>query len=664
MKTLVIVESPNKVKKISDYLGGGYQVVASVGHIRDLPSKTLGVAPPNFVPEYEPTERGAQIIARLKSQVSRADRVLLATDPDREGEAIAWHLAQALKLKNPERVTFAAITEESIKKGIQDVRGIDMGRVRSQEARRVVDRIVGYRVSEALSDQSGENLTGGRVQSPAVRLVVEREREIEAFRSVEHYGAELEFSAPNGAVWKAKWDTKPNLPEGADYILDKSLAVAVAGLRDVLVVDFADSERRRGPYAPFTTSSLQQAASSRLKFKPQKTMDLAQALFGQGAITYHRTDAPNMDEEGAASIAKYATECGLPLAAKPRKWKAKEGAQEGHEAIRPTHIEEKERGENEDEKALYALIWQRALASQLEDAGYAVRSCVLEGSAQGQKIRFVATGSVLKSHGWLDVYSEDEDDKKDQTSDNPIPFLSVQQKISAASGKITTPRTKAPSRYTEASLIRELENQGIGRPSTYAAIMENISERGYIAEAKTRFLKPTSIGCKIVDALVGRFSFIEIPYTRDLEDRLDAISEGRGDYEAVVGASWETLDKELSSLSSVEIPPEYPCPTCGKAMVRRKGSNGFFWACTGYPECKTTLPDARGKPGQKKVSAQPKPSGIACPKCGKDLVRRTGTSKPKEKGKKGAPYDFYGCSGYPSCKATYKTGQDGKPILG
>lgn len=662
MKTLVIVESPNKVKKISEILGSGYQVVASVGHVRDLPTKALGVAPPSFNPEYEPTERGAQIINRLKAQVARAGRVLLATDPDREGEAIAWHLAEALKLKNPERVTFKNITEDSIKAGIAEVRGIDMARVRSQEARRVVDRIVGYRVSEALSSQAGENLTGGRVQSPAIRLVVEREREIENFRSIEHYGAELEFQASNGDRWTAKWDTKPNLEGENKYILDKEFALSVAGLKEVQITEFSDTERRRGPYAPFTTASLQQAASSRLKFKPQKTMELAQALFGDGFITYHRTDAPNMDETGAAEIAKYAKEKGLPLATKARKWKAKEGAQEGHEAIRPTHIEQLDCGEDDDAKALYKLIWQRALASQIDDAVYAVRSCVMEGIAQGKKIKLVATGSVLIAPGWLNVYAED-DDGQEQTSNNPIPALISGQKIDVAAGKLTTPRTKAPPRYTLASLIQELENRGIGRPSTYAAIMQNIDERGYVAEGKTRFLKPTPVGSKIVDALVGRFSFVEIPYTRDLEERLDAISEGDGSYQAVVESTWDTLDKELASLSSVEIKPEHPCPTCGKAMARRKGSAGFFWGCTGYPSCKTTLPDVRGKPGEKKAAAKVAGSGIACPKCGKDLIRRTGTSKPKEKGKKGSPYDFYGCSGYPSCDATYKTGNDGKPIF-
>lgn len=311
MTTLVIVESPGKVKKISALLGAGYKVVASVGHVRDLPRKEIGIAPPNFQLAYEPTERGRDVLARLKKEVAQAESVILATDPDREGEAIAWHLADALNLKNPRRVTFSAITKAAIEAAIAAPRDIDMALVRAQEARRALDRIVGYRVSPELSNMAGQALSAGRVQSPAVRLVVDRERAIAAFKVTEHYGAELVFANEDGTKWKAAWDTKPHLQAGDEYLMDDELAKRVAEIRAVTVASFEDSEKGRAPAAPFTTSTLQQVAGKKLKLKPKRTMELAQRLYEQGAITYHRTDAPNMDAAGQEDIANYAKSVGL-----------------------------------------------------------------------------------------------------------------------------------------------------------------------------------------------------------------------------------------------------------------------------------------------------------------------------------------------------------------
>lgn len=663
MTTLVIVESPGKVKKIGELLGAGFRVVASVGHVRDLPTKEMGLAPPDFRPAYEPTERGRSVLARLKQEVAAADRVILATDPDREGEAIAWHLADALRLKNPRRVTFTAITKAAIQAAMASPRGLDMPRVRAQEARRALDRIVGYRVSPALSDRAGQPLSAGRVQSPAVRLVVDREREILAFKVTEHYGVELTFENECAPSWTATWDTKPHLREGEPYLMDDELAQRVAAVRDVTVTGFEDGQKGRAPAAPFTTSTLQQVAGKRLKFKPKRTMELAQRLYEQGAITYHRTDAPNMDRDGEEDIAAYARSAGLALAGKPRRWKAKEGAQEGHEAIRPTHAAELQAGENDDERALYRLIWQRAVASQLADAIYAVRSATLRGDAAGLPVRFTATGRALIVPGWTAVYADDEEeDGEAPASSNPIPALDEGDALRAVDGRLLTKHTKPPPRFTAPTLVAEMERLGIGRPSTYAAILDNITGRGYITEAPKGHLIPAAVGETVRDALVGRFRFAELKYTSGLEDQLDQIAAGQADYRDVVAAAWAALDDELGALDGAEIVAAHPCPSCGKPMRRRKGQYGFFWSCTGWPECNVSVPDAGGKPGEKKAPAPP--TGFQCPSCGRELARRQGIAKPKKKGEKGKPYDFYGCTGFPKCDKSFETGADGGPVFG
>lgn len=658
MTTLVIVESPGKVKKISAILGDSFKVVASVGHVRDLPLKDIGVSAPDFAPHYEPTERGKDVLAKLRKEAAAASRVLLATDPDREGEAIAWHLADALKLRNPERVTFTAITKEAVTSAISSPRQLDMPRVRAQEARRVLDRIVGYRVSPALSDRAGERLSAGRVQSPAVRLVVDREREIANFVATQHFGAELVF---DDGAWRAVWDTKPHLAAGERYITDVELATRAAAVRNLTVTSFTDDKKGKAPAAPFTTSTLQQIAGRRLKFKPKRTMELAQRLYEQGAITYHRTDAPNMDAAGMEDVANYARSAGLPLSDKKRVWKAKEGAQEGHEAIRPTHAADLEAGENDDERALYRLIWQRAVASQLADAIYAVRTAVLSGDG----FTYDATGRTLITPGWLAVYDDASDnDKDDEESTNPVPDLDTGAAVTATDGRLLKKNTQPPRRFTQPTLVAEMERLGIGRPSTYAAILDNITSRTYVTEDKKGYLLPSPVGEKVRDALVSRFQFAELDYTRALEDELDNIAEGKTTYEAVVSSAWSSLDDELGRLQNVQIAAAHPCPSCGKALRRVKGQYGFFWSCTGYPDCKESFPDNKGKPGERK--AAPPKTGIACPKCGKDLARRTGTTKPKKIGghmRPGKKYDFYSCTGYPNCDANYQTGTDGKPTF-
>lgn len=659
MSTLVIVESPGKLKKIRAILGAGFKVEASVGHVRDLPQNDMGVAAPDFKPHYEKTTRGKDVLKKLKSAVEASDAVLLATDPDREGEAIAWHLADALKLKKPQRITFQAIEEKPVKAAMAAPRPIDMQLVHAQEARRVLDRLVGYTVSPVLSAQAGQKLSAGRVQSPAVRLVVERERAIKAFKPTQHYGVLLHFTAESGAHWTAAWDTKPHLADGQEYFTDATFAERV-GASAVKVASFEDSQSKAAPPAPFTTSMLQQAAQVALKFKPKTTMDLAQKLYEQGAITYHRTDAPNMSDDGYQQLASFASAEGLKLGAKKRTWKSKDGAQEAHEAIRPTHFEQREAGETEQEKALYRLIWSRAVACQMPEAIYAVRTAVLDAlePVDDQPVRFVGRGKTLIEPGWKALYDDAVDSdaaEADDTdnADNPVPELAIGDTPAVDRAELKTKTTKAPARYKEGTLVKELERLGIGRPSTYAAILGNIAQRNYIAEDAKGFLSALPAGETIVDALVGKCQFVELDYTRELEDQLDAIAQGKSTYLPVVSAAHQQLAGELGGFVPAVDENAHPCPECGKAMRQRTGKSGAFWGCSGYPDCKVTLPDVDGAPGERKAPVQAS-SQHACKACGKPLAHRQGT------GAKGA-YDFWGCTGFPKCKTTYKSDSNGNP---
>lgn len=664
MKTLLIIESPGKKAKLESILGDGYLVRASFGHVRDLPEREIGVAPPDYRPQYVVSDdRAKSTIEGLKKAAAGVDRVLLATDPDREGEAIAWHVAEALKLKNPERITYGEITAKAVKAAVAAPRPIDMHLVHAQEARRVLDRLVGYQVSPALSDRAGQPLSAGRVQSPAVRLVVERERAIRAFVPTKHYGAILNFPTP--APWRAAW--KPELPAGVEYQLDAELAKAAAAVKRVRVLAFEDGTSKSAPPAPFTTSTLQQAAQARLKMKPKKAMEVAQRLYEQGAITYMRTDSPNLSDDACDQIAAYAKANGLPLAEQRRKWKAKGNAQEAHEAIRPSHVEQRDAGENEDERALYRLIWSRAVASQLPDATFATRTARLESmdAVSAGTAVYEARGRTLTDKGWKTLYDEPEDDDaKDDGEDdanNPVPVLEVGAVLDVGSGQVQAKTTKAPKRYTLATLVKELEANGIGRPSTYAAILDNITRREYIAEDKKGFLSASPIAEQIVDALVGSFAFVGLDYTRDMEQDLDQIAEGAKGYREVVASAHAQLAGEIVNLGPGAV---HACPECGKAMRRRTGAKGTFWGCSGYPDCKTTLPDVDGKPGERQArSAAPAPaaaSGHVCPECSKPLRRNTRAKKDDPKGK---GWDFWGCTGWPTCKQTFKPGADGAPIF-
>ncbi len=661
---LMIIESPGKKKKLTEILGKlqpgvDWRIEASIGHIRDLPSRGDGEGQivtgirKDFSPIYELSERGKEVVGKLKKLVGQADEIYLATDPDREGESISWHLQQALALKNPIRVSFNDINAAKVQAALSAPGRIDVPMVAAQEARRVLDRLVGYMVSPELRRQTGHPLSAGRVQSPAVFLVVLRERQIRAFVKTDHFGVRLLFANAQTGDWQAEWLTIPDFAtKESPYVMDKAIAQKIADVGRVSVESYEETEENRKPPAPFTTSLLQQAASNSLGFNPKAAMAHAQRLYEQGHITYMRTDNPNIGEDSMPELRAAAAAMGLDVVEQRRTFKAKDGAQEGHPAITPSHWEVAEAGENADERALYKLIRTRAIASQLADARYAVRTVVLraESPVDGKPVRFKASGRTVIYEGWLKLLSgdaADTEEKKDDDSTNPIPKLEPGQEIAVKEGKLLAKATKAPPRYTEASLVKALESEGIGRPSTYAAIMDNISGRNYV-ELEGRFLKPTALGEQVVDALVGKFEFVQLSYTKDLEDDLDKIAAGKANFRVVIEKLYSQIKQEIDAQQSVSTKQKevekYPCPECGSDLRRiPKGVNGPFWGCTMHPKCSGTLPDANGKPGKPKVVALSK---FECKKCGKPLVHR------EKKGKGG--YDFWGCSGFKEgCKESY-----------
>lgn len=659
---LLIVESPGKLEKLREYLGEGWIVAASMGHISDLPDKEMGVKPPHFKPQYSVTERGATVVARLKKLAAQADAVYVGADPDREGEAISWHLEQSLGLVDPIRITFSKITQQAINAALAAPRRIDTKLVAAQEARRVLDRLVGYMVSPILSLYRGMTLSAGRVQSVAVRLVVDRDRERERFKATKHFGATLTFAPAKmdeqeSKHWLAEWLTIPDFAtEDNPYVLDKAFAQQVADTRSVTVESFTQAVQRRAPPPPFITTTLQQAASVALDMDPTATMEAAQHLYDKGFISYMRTDNPNVSVESLGAIFAVATSLGLEMADEPRVFKAAKAAQEGHPAITPTHWEIAVAGETPAERALYKLIRIRAIACQLADAQYATRTAVLiaKHPAGGKDLTFKAKGRTLIDAGWLKLLDGDQTQEEGDEPDtgNAVPNLALGQVLDVDFGDVVEKTTKAPSRYTQASLIGKLESEGIGRPATYAAIMENVMTRNYIepdaSDPKGKFLRSTQKGVLVVDFLVGQFNFMELAFTRTVEEDLDRIAKGEAAYKPVIAAVHSALEGELADLQNT-VKAKYPCPECGKPLRRIAGSKGFFWACSGHPGCSTTLPDQGGEPGQKRAPAEL--SAFKCPQCGSALIHHV---KPGLKG-----YNFWGCSGFKAgCNARFHDVQD------
>ncbi len=661
---MVIVESPAKAKTIGKYLGAGYTVKASMGHVRDLPQKGLGVdVEGGFKPEYQVSPEKGKTVTQLRKAVREADEVLLATDPDREGEAIAWHIAAATGAPKSKigRVTFHEITANAVRAAVASPRQIDMHLVDAQQARRVLDRLVGYKISPVLWDKVKRGTSAGRVQSVALRLVVEREREIGSFVPVEYWTLEAELSKrPQGDpahVFRAKLvkigDAKADLPnEGSARAVVEALQGAAYKVAQVRT---KRTQRRSSP--PFTTSTLQQEASRKLGWGAKATMAVAQQLYegvslaseGQvGLITYMRTDSTAVSEEAQVEAREFIHrlwgEQYLP--AKPPLYATKsKNAQEAHEAIRPTSTKRTPKSIRHhlspQQDKLYTLIWRRFVASQMAPALLDQTAADIATGKGGKRLPYLlrANGSLIVFPGFLQVYREGmDDDKRDELDDKTLPPLTEQELLDLLALLPEQHFTEPPRRYTEATLVKALEEKGIGRPSTYASIMSTIQDRGYVRKDGKNLL-PSELGCTVSDLLVAHFSHIvDTGFTSQMETRLDEVAAGKRQWVPVLQdfygpfeASLRAAETRISSVKPTDRPVGEACPECGKDLVIKAGRFGEFVACSGYPDCKHS----------RRISVR---AGVRCPECK--------TGELVEKKVKGSKKAFYGCDRYPDCHFT------------
>ncbi|MCL2111554.1 MAG: type I DNA topoisomerase [Clostridiales bacterium] len=649
-KTLVVVESPSKARTIGKFLGTNYKVVASVGHIRDLPKSKLGInIEENFKPEYINIRGKGDIIRELKKEAKGAKNVLLATDPDREGEAISWHIGHILGLSDEteSRIVFNEITKEAIKNAVKAPRKINMNLVDAQQARRVLDRIVGYQISPLLWSKIRMGLSAGRVQSAALKLVVDREREIKAFIPEEFWKIAVQLAKKSGDT--KEFTAKLSEKDGKKFIpsnkaeADEALAAMKAGSYSVKTVDA--KERRRKPYAPYTTSTLQQDASIKLGFQTRRVMSVAQQLYegvtikGQGTlglVTYIRTDSVRVSEEAIATAKTYITEhYGENYVGNNFYSNKKKDIQDAHEAIRPSYVhlrpEDIKDSLAPDQFKLYKLIWSRFVASRMSEAVYDSVAADIENGTY----TFHSTGSKLKFDGFLKVYQTTLEDDEG----NLLPELSIGEALDEKDVKAEQGFTQPPPRYTEASLVKELEEKNIGRPSTFVPIIATLTERRGYVEREKKALLPTELGFVVTELMEKYFKeIVDAGFTAGMEDRLDDIeTEGRNwqgivsDFYGVLAEELKVADAEIEKIKVEDEPTGEDCELCGKPLVFKQGRFGRFIACSGYPECKNT------KPIVVKIE------GVSCPSCGKDLV-----SRKSRKGK-----TFFGCSGYPDCTQVY-----------
>ncbi len=648
-KDLVIVESPAKAKTIEKYLGSGYKVTASMGHLRDLPKSKMGVDIENgFEPQYIPVRDKRELINELKKEAKDAKTVFLATDPDREGEAISWHLKELLELddKKAKRVTFNEITKKVVTESIQHPRSIDQDLVDAQQARRILDRIVGYELSPLLWKKVKKGLSAGRVQSVATRMVVDREEEIEAFVPQEYWllDARLNCGVENSsftARFHGKGDKKQELhsKEEVDEVL------AAVEKAPFIVNNVKRGEKQKSPAPPFITSTLQQEASRRLSMTPRRTMSIAQQLYegveiaGQGSvglITYMRTDSLRLSEEALAAAQDYITGHYGPeyYPGKPRHFKTKAGAQDAHEAIRPTDVtltpELVRKDLTQEQYRLYRLIWGRFTACQMANAVYDNVSVDIVSAG----CTFRANYSELKFKGYTAVYEESKDEESSELA-NPLPSLSEGQELNLEKMMSEQQFTQPPARYTEATLIRAMEEKGIGRPSTYAPTISSITARDYVIK-EGKYLKPTPLGQVVTGLMKERFAdIVDLKFTNQMEAELDEIESGKAEWRSVLENFYGGFSKELHEaeealegvrLKVPDILSDETCDVCGRQMVVKKGKFGYFLACPGFPECTFTKPIVIEMPGK-------------CPKCGGRILKRTS--------KKG--YVFYACERGTDC---------------
>lgn len=645
---LVIVESPSKAKTIGKYLGSGYEVVASMGHVRDLPKSKLGVdVEHGFQPDYQPIKGKEETITALKKAAKKSGKVYLATDPDREGEAISWHLKELLNIPDEKtyRVTFNEITKKVVNESIAAPRAIDQNLVDAQQARRILDRIVGYELSPLLWKKIRRGLSAGRVQSVATRLVVEREEEIRAFQPQEYWSiqVDLERVRPNLGGFQAMFYGREKKMELHSQEEAEAI-VAEASAAPFSVSKVKRQEKLRNPAPPFTTSTLQQEASRKLNMTPARTMSIAQQLYegvditGEGTvglITYMRTDSLRLSEEAIAAAkgfieTRYGKQYYPPQA---RHYKTKGSAQDAHEAIRPSDVnlvpDEIKKDLTSEQYKLYKLIWSRFLACQMASAVY--DSVSIEAQSAGYTFR--ASHSELKFSGFTAVYEEGKDDE-DEAPQSPLPDLKEGEDLDLKKADKQQHFTQPPARYSEATLIRALEEKGIGRPSTYAPTISTILNREYVVK-EGRALRPTPLGEVVTGLMKDKFQDIVDPtFTAQMEEELDKVEEGSVDWKKVLSAFYDDFEAELHKAEQeldgerIKVPDEVSeeiCPQCGRNLVIKSGRFGRFLACPGWPECDFTMPLVVEMPGK-------------CPKCGGRLLKRTGKSK-----KTGKQYTYYCC---------------------
>ncbi len=658
-KSLVVVESPTKVKTIQKYLDSKFIVKASMGHVRDLPKSKLGVNEKTFAPQYVTLKSKEKAIDELRRAAAKADELYIATDPDREGEAIGWHLAQLLKVgkKRVRRIMFNEITGRAIKAAFEHPGKIDMKKVDAQQARRVLDRLVGYKLSPLLWEKVRRGLSAGRVQSVALRLVVDREREIQAFVPVEYWSLHARLRGPHPpefvATLKEVHGAKASLPdEAATRALMGELESARFVVRAV-----NRGERKRNPAAPFITSTLQQEAARKLHFTAKKTMMIAQQLYegveigeegAVGLITYMRTDSTRVAAEAQAEAREWVTQRlgGEYLPDAPPTYRARKGAQEAHEAVRPTEIAREPkplaRFLTKDQLALYRLVWERFLASQMLPAVYDTVSADIEAGPA----LFRAQGSTLRFQGFMAIYVESRDESAaaaEEDADVVVPPLEVGDAPALLGLDPKQHFTQPPPRYTEASLVKMLEERGIGRPSTYATILSTIQQREYVHREKGT-LFPTELGIQVTDLLLPFFpEIMDVEFTAQLEEELDRIEDGDAPWVETVRTFYKRFAQDLKraggKMENLKKGTEtgQACPNCGQPLLERWGRFGKFLACSGYPECRFTQNlggEGRGKP-------EDQPTDETCSQCARPMVIKHGRYG-----------QFVACSGYPECKNT------------
>ncbi len=619
---LVIVESPSKAKTIKKYLGDDYDVIASQGHIIDLPSSKFGVdIENNFKPEYKTMKGKAKIVKDIKEKAKNKEKIYLATDPDREGEAIAWHLKNVLNIDDSDkcRITFNEITKTAVKSAVEHPRKVDNNLVDAQQARRVLDRIVGYKLSPLLWKKIKKGLSAGRVQSVALKIIIDRERQIRDFKPEEYWLLTAKLQNKKDIVLaKFYGDTKKKIELKTKEQVDE--IIKIIDKKEYKVIDVKKSERKKNPPPPFTTSSLQQEASRKLGFSVKKTMMVAQKLYEAGYITYMRTDSTRLSDDAKKMAKEYIVSNFGKNYYLDRVFKTKETAQDAHEAIRPSRLDIQASEFDGDEKKLYTLILNRFLASQMSVAVYDTTKIVI----QVENYIFHVNGSVIKFDGFMKLYIEGKDDTKvnDEEIEGMLPELNVGETLKQIELNKEQKFTEPPSRYTEASLVKAMEEKAIGRPSTYAPTISTLLDRVYIEKDK-KFLVPTNLGEVVNDMLEEYFKeIVDVAFTAEMENKLDMVAENKENYVQMLREFYDpfitNLNEVEDKIQKVKLPEEVTdikCELCGRNMVIKQGRFGKFLACPGYPECKNAKPIVQE-------------CNVPCPKCGgKVLIKKTKTKK-------------------------------------